>query len=69
MSDEQSKPDRQPLVPLISIEEVHRQNRAFIELIDEWVRDGDEEEQGETLAILMESQRKRDARSSRKPSP
>jgi len=44
-----------PLVPRLSEEELDQSNRELAELLDSWEKDGDEQEQRETLAILREA--------------
>ena len=44
-----------PFVPLLSDEELDQSHRELAELLDSWEKDGDEQEQRETLAILREA--------------
>ena len=44
-----------PYIPRLTDEELDRSNRELVELLDSWEKDGDEQEQRETLAILREA--------------
>jgi len=53
-----SKPEkatREPYVPRVSPEELARSNREVIELLESWERDGDEQEQCETMEVLRKA--------------
>ena len=51
-----AEPDtRKPYVPRITPEELAERNRRAIELLKSWVKDGDEQEQRETMAVLREA--------------
>ena len=44
-----------PLVPPMSKEERHRRNMEAIRLIEDWDRNGDEQEQRESMEILIKA--------------
>ncbi len=56
-------------VPRLSAEELTESNRELAELLDSWERDGDEQEQRQTLSALREALGERHFPSSRNPSP
>jgi hypothetical protein len=47
--------DRIPYVQAIDPEELRRRNQRAIALLDAWERDGDEQEQRETMGILRKA--------------
>jgi hypothetical protein len=52
-------PARPRYVPVVSPEERARSNQELLELLESWVRDGDEKEQKETAAILREAEERK----------
>jgi hypothetical protein len=44
-----------PLVPPITPEELASRNAEAVRLLDEWERDGDEQEQRETMDVLRKA--------------
>jgi hypothetical protein len=47
--------EKRPYVPPITDEELRERNAKAIALLDAWERDGDEQEQRETMAVLRKA--------------
>jgi hypothetical protein len=44
-----------PYLPPITPDELRRRNAAVVRLLDEWERDGDEQEQREGMEVLLKA--------------
>lgn len=52
IADTPSNTAEAPYLPPISAEELQKRNLAAIALLDSWERDGDQQEQHETMEVL-----------------